>query len=132
MSLNEESLIFLLENKETKGIIYQFDAKIIGFQKEMLNKEDVSFYYTFKDVANEAEEKIAVAGFSLGTKSETIFKVKLEDKILYECDLDVQLNEEVVIEWEMPLYLIFEDVAKVVLAKITEEHKNYIFSNKKK
>jgi len=131
MSSNE-NLIFILEDKKTKATIYQFEAKILGFQKEMLTKEDVSFYYTFKDVVNEAENTMNT-GFAQSSKNETAFKIILEDKVLYGRDLDIEsISEETVSRWEMSLYLIFENAAKTVLNKVTEEHKNYILSSKEK
>ena len=129
MSLNEENLIFSLENKKTNSTIYQFESNLLEFHREMLKNEKLSFFYTFKDAANELEENLNHS-LPVNRNSKTILRVKFLDKILHECDLDIcNLDETNITKHEIILYFIFEKVSKNVLVKITEEHKNFILSN---
>ena len=53
MESSNEKMFLLLEDKETKETLYQYEIELLEFQKETLSNEEVSFYYTFKDIVNE-------------------------------------------------------------------------------
>lgn len=129
MDLKNENLIFQLENKKTGKNIYQHEVKLIDFQKEMIKREDVSFFYTFKDIGAELEEEI-LSKLKLGEKKEEFsFIVKYLDSVLFQSTLDIcAIEEKDVKKNEVELYFIFEKISKIIISKISEEHKNIILS----
>jgi hypothetical protein len=125
-----EMLIFQIENKNKGTIIYQHETELMKFQKETLENEKASFYYTFKDMSVELEDAIS-AKLKLGeSKDELVFMVKYSDKILHKSFLDVTgIEEKDMPKNEVELYFIFDKISKMMIGRILEEHKNIILSN---
>lgn len=130
MDLTNEKLVFQLVNKKNGNIIYQHEIELLEFQKEMLQNEKVSFFYTFKDMSIELEDAITSKLILGDSKDEVSFVIKCLDKILNESILDVVGIEDKDMEKnEVQLYFIFEKISKSIINKISEEHKNIILSN---
>ncbi len=52
----KEEIVFKMEYKGK--ILHQKNIEIPDYAKEILNDDEMNFYYFFKDVANKLEEKI--------------------------------------------------------------------------
>jgi len=128
-----EKLYLRLLNKTTGKVIYEHEIELMEFQKETLQNENVSFFYTFKDIGVEVENIIA-SKLQLGNnKDEICFVITYLDKTLFESILDVTGIEECNMQKnEVQLYYIFDKVSKNIISKISEEHKNIILSNAEK
>jgi len=133
MDSTNEKLVFQLENKKSGNVIFQYEVDLIGFQKEVLENENVSFFYTFKDMSVELEEKISLK-LKLGESKDAIsFIVKYSDKILSDLKLDVcGIEEKNISQNEVELYFIFEKVSQIIINKISEEHKGIILASVEK
>ena len=128
-----EKLYLRLLNKTTGKVIYEHEIELMEFQKETLQNENVSFFYTFKDIGVEVENIIA-SKLQLGNNKDKIcFVITYLDKTLFESILDVTGIEECNMQKnEVQLYYIFDKVSKNIISKISEEHKNIILSNAEK
>lgn len=130
MNSTNEKLIFQLENKKTKKSIYQHDVELLKFQKETIENENVSFFYTFKDMGVELEEKIISKLKLNGDKDQAVFVVKYSDKVLYESILEINGIDDInASKNEVELYFIFEKLEKIIITKIAETHKDIVLSN---
>ena len=125
MNVKNEKLFFSLKNEN--GVVYQHEISLLDFQFETIKNENVKLYYTLKDIAFDLEEKINLKLKLSGNKIDTEFSIFLSEKNLYHTILEIPLMEEKDIEKnEVELYYIFEKVAKDVISKIMEEHKNLL------
>lgn len=52
----KEEIVFKMEYKGK--VIHQKAIELPGYTKEILDDDDLNFYYFFKDMANKLEEKI--------------------------------------------------------------------------
>jgi hypothetical protein len=130
MDSTNETLIFQIENKDKGNIIYQYEIDLMKFQKETLENENVSFFYVFKDMSVELEEAISAKLKLRKSKDELIFIVKYSDKVLHKSPLDVAgIEEEDMSHNEVELYFIFDKISKMMINRISKEHKNIILSN---
>jgi hypothetical protein len=125
-----EKLNFQLKNQKTGNIIYNYDVELLEFQKETIENENVSFFYTFKDIKIELEESIPLKLKLKGSGEGVFLVLKYSDKVLNESIIDSPgISEEDVNKNEVQLYFIFEKLSKILINKIAEEHKNIVFSN---
>jgi len=130
MDSTNETLIFQIENKDKGSIIYQHEIELMKFQKETLENEKASFFYTFKDMGVELEDAINAKLKLRESKDELIFIVKYSDNVLHKSSLDVTgIEEEDMPINEVELYFIFDRISKMMISRISEEHKNIILSN---
>ena len=130
MDSTNETLIFQIENKDKGSIIYQHEIELMKFQKETLENEKASFFYTFKDMSVELEDAINAKLKLRESKDELIFIVKYSDNVLHKSSLDVTgIEEEDMPINEVELYFIFDRISKMMISRISEEHKNIILSN---
>jgi hypothetical protein len=56
VNLKKEEIIFKMEYKGK--VIHHKNIEIPGYAKDIIDDEDLSFFYFFKDIANKLEEKI--------------------------------------------------------------------------
>ena len=130
MNSEYKNLVFLLEDKKTKKIIYRHDVELVEFQKELLEDKGVSFFYAFKDAVLEIEDELP-RKLKLETKNETTLLIRHSLNILYQKDLDISgISEKDVEENEVKMYFIFEKASKIVINEIIKEHKNIMLSNR--
>jgi len=133
MDSTNEKLVFQLENKDKKETVYQYEVGLTEFQREILKDENISFFYTFKDISLELEDKLTYK-ITQNTDCDEYtmdFIIKFSDKILHKISFDtpMRIDEYAVEINEMALYFLFEKLAKIMVDKISEEHKNIILSN---
>jgi len=133
MNSTIEKMYLRLLNKTNGKVIYEHEIELMEFQKETLQNENVSLFYTFKDIGVEVEDAI-VSKLQLGNnKDEICFVVTYLDKTLFASILDVTGIEECNMQKnEVQLYYIFDKVSKNIISKISEEHKSIILSNAEK
>lgn len=130
MDSTNEKLIFQIESKNKGSVIYQHEIELMKFQKETLENEKASFFYTLKDMSVELEDAISAKLKLRESKDELIFIVKHSDKILHKSSLDVTgIEDKDMSENEVELYFIFDRIGKMMVNRISEEHKNIILSN---
>jgi hypothetical protein len=130
METSNDKLIFQLENEKTGKVIYKYEIELAKFQKETIENENVSFYYSFKDMKNELEELVISKIKPPQNKEDILFVVRYSDKILYKSILDITgIDEWEMAKNEVELYFIFEKTSKIIINQISEEHKNIILSN---
>jgi hypothetical protein len=56
INLKKDDIVFKMEYKGK--ILHQKSIEIPDYAKEIMDDEDMSFFYFFKDIANKLEEKI--------------------------------------------------------------------------
>ena len=127
-STNEKLVLQLKTNKES---IFQYEIELVKFQKEIIENDAISFFYTFKDMVIELDEKMQSKLKFNGSKEKIYFTVSYADKVLYESiSLDViGLSKDNIPQNEVQLYFIFEKISKNIINRISEEHKSIILSN---
>jgi len=125
MSLEKESLVLTI--KSNGKDIYQKEIKLLDYQKEILQNEDISLYYFLKDITIEMEDKLIPKLKLKKQFNKVSFVVSYLNKNLYETEISTEgISEEDVQNNEEEFYFYFEKMSKVIENKIIEEHKNII------
>ena len=129
MDSTNEKLVFELLEKKTKKQIYQHQIELLKFQKETLQNENVSLFYTFKDTTSDMEVAMASKLKFNQADDELTFVIRFSNGILHESELDIiGIDETNIGENEVQLYFIFEKISKQIINKIAEEHKRLVLS----
>lgn len=128
MDSTNEKLVLQLKNN--KKAIFEYEIELIKFQKEIVENESISFFYTFKDMRVELEEQMLSKLKLNSSRESTSFVISYAGKILYDSAIDAYgINENNISQNEVQLYFIFEKISKNIINKISEEHKSLILSN---
>lgn len=122
-----EYVIFSLQRKNNSDVLFERQFEPLKYQKDILENEEISFYYFFKDLKVAIEEELYPKLKVHDSTNAVNIVVRYADKILYESELDIKtLNKDDVTNNEMEIYLFFEKVCKDFEKKIMDEHKNIV------
>jgi len=120
---------FLLENNKKR--LYRRIYETLPFQTEILDNEDISFFYHLKDSGNQVEEilipKIKKSGSDGEELREVYFKVFYGDKELVSYEIESKgLTDKEIKNSEVEIYYFFEDLIKKFESKMMDEHKKIV------
>jgi hypothetical protein len=123
-------VVFVLENRSGDVKLYERDKELLPFQKEVMNKEGVSFYYHLKDSAFSIEEKLVpkINNVEEGEKINQItFKVLYEENVIFSHEIDSgSLTYEGFSKNEVEVFYFMESIVDKFENEIMEEHKKMV------
>lgn len=123
-------VVFSLEKKGEKEKMYERVYDLLPFQKDVLDNEEISLYYTLKDSAIEIEEKLIpkINTSKEGLKLKNVlFRVEYDGKEIFSYEIDCNgLTDESFKNNEVEVFYFFESIVKKFEQKVMEEHKNLV------
>lgn len=130
MDLTGLKVVFSLGKKGEKEKMYERVYDLLPFQKDVMDNEEISFFYSLKDSAIEIEDKLVskINTSKEGKKIENFaFKVSYNGKEIFSYDVDCRdLTDESFKNNEVEVFYFFESIVKKFEQKVMEEHKKMV------
>jgi len=129
MNNQKKKLVFLLEDKSVSVKFFEREDSLLDFQHDVLQNEGVSFYYYFKDSANDVEESLltSIQGGDGKKISEVIFKIVYGEKVLFSQSLHADnLFYNSFEKEEVKVFYFMEKIISNFENQLMEEHKKII------